>query len=130
MGSNAGTVNAKVPLFTRLAIADGKKYATLTKADKLKSLKSNCFKRFLNVLLMAYLDFARYHIIDKRFAKLFEGGYLGLNVWNDFGDGVEFGIQEFYDFILGWKRIWDVHQKVVDLLHFQIDAGETFALHN
>ena len=40
----------------------------------------------LNVLLMAYLDFARYHIIDERFAKLFEGGYLGLNVQNNLID--------------------------------------------
>ena len=29
---------------------------------------------------MAYLDFARYHIIDKRFAKLFKCGNLELNV--------------------------------------------------
>jgi hypothetical protein len=28
MGSNAGTVDANVPLFTRLAIADGKKCVT------------------------------------------------------------------------------------------------------
>lgn len=100
MGSNAGTVDANVPLFTRLAIADGKKYATLTKADKLKSLKSICFKRFLNVLLMAYLDFTNNHIIDERFAKLFERGYLGLNVCNDFGNGVQFGIQKISNLLL------------------------------
>jgi hypothetical protein len=86
MGSNAGTIDANVPLFTRLAIADGKKYVIFTKAEKIKCFKSICFKRVLNVLLMAYLDFARYHIIDERFAKLFEGGYLGLKVCNDLVD--------------------------------------------
>jgi hypothetical protein len=34
MGSIAGTVDANVPLFTRLAIADGEKYITLTKATQ------------------------------------------------------------------------------------------------
>src|SRR5690606_19208662 len=100
LGSNAGTVDAKVPLFTRLAIADGKKYATLTKADKLKSLKSNCFKRFLNVLLMAYLDFTSNHIINERFAKLFEGGNLGLNVCNDFFYQPNFVFQILSNFYL------------------------------
>ena len=72
------------------------KICYLTKADKLKSLKSNCFKRFLNVLLMAYLDFTVTTSLMSVLRALW-GDLFGFECL--FWRWCRFGIQEFYDFI-------------------------------